>query len=110
MTVSEFEIDMFQTAKDHKSMIHMNKHLTMEQINDLIKKDAKDKASNSTEGVTPPKKYSKVKLWKVNLFNIENSKTYETVITHEDLINYYETDLIILGQIQLKKPDLIILL
>ena len=88
---------MFQLAKDHKSMIHMNKHLTMEQINELIKKDTKDKNENSADGVAPPKKYSRVKLWKINLFNLENSKTYETVITHDDLVNYYETDMMIKG-------------
>jgi hypothetical protein len=32
VTVTEFEIDMFQKPKDHATLIHLNKHLSLEQI------------------------------------------------------------------------------
>lgn len=32
-------------------------------------------------------------MWKVNIFNIHTSKNYEAVISYEDLINYYESEI-----------------
>ena len=60
---------------------------------------------------TPPeKRYQKVKLWKINLFNIQNSKSYEAVISYDDLHNYYETEFAFKAQAHLQKPDLLRLL
>jgi hypothetical protein len=39
-----------------------------------------------------------------------NTKTYETVISHDDLFNYYENEFANKEQNALKKPDLLRLL
>jgi hypothetical protein len=44
------------------------------------------------EDLPPYKRYQRVKLWKINLFNVLNSKVYETVISHDDLINFFESE------------------
>lgn len=38
------------------------------------------------------KRYQKVKLWKINIFNMSDAKNYDTVISFDDLHTYYETD------------------
>ena len=56
------------------------------------------------------KRYQKVKLWKINIFNMSDAKTYDTVISFDDLHTYYETEFMYQAQAHLKKPDLIRLL
>lgn len=34
VTITEFEIDMYQQVKGNQSMIHMNKHLSLEEKKD----------------------------------------------------------------------------
>jgi len=84
-------------------MIHMNKHLSLEE-----KKDQEQVDAQNSMPVT--KRYQKVKLWKINVFNMSDTKTYETVISYDDLHNYYETEFMFNAQAHLSKPDLIRLL
>jgi hypothetical protein len=86
VTVSEFEIDMYQQMHGYQAMVHMNKHLSLEE-----KKNDKNKVAYGDEK-PPSRRYQKVKLWKINLFNMADSKTYETVISYDDLHNYYESE------------------
>ena len=81
-------------------MIHMNKHLSM----------AEQRALKPQGEIPLQKRYKKVKLWKINLFNIANSRTYETVISYDDLHNYYEIEFKSKSDAQLTKPDLLKLL
>ena len=37
---------------------------------------------------------------------MQNSRIYDTLITYDDLRNYYETEHLLIQQSQLKKPDL----
>jgi|LauGreDrversion4_2_1035121.scaffolds.fasta_scaffold86231_1 hypothetical protein len=67
-------------------MVHMNKHLSLDD-----KKNDKNKMALGDDKA-PGRRYQKVKLWKVNLFNMVDSKTYETVISYDDLHNYYESE------------------
>ncbi len=101
VTVSEFEIDMYQQIAGYQAMVHMNKHLSLED-----KKNDKNKIQFDSDKA-PSRRYQKVKLWKINLFNMADSKTYETVISYDDLHNYYETEFAFKVQQNLRKPDLI---
>lgn len=68
-------------------MVHMNKHLSLED-----KKNDRNKIEYGDPTKPPGRRYQKVKLWKVNVFNMADSKTYETVISYDDLVNYYESE------------------
>jgi hypothetical protein len=39
------------------------------------------------------KSFEKVKFWKINLFNLKSNKHYDAVISYEDLIGYYESEI-----------------
>lgn len=41
----------------------------------------------------PKKHFKRIKFWKVDLFNIFISKHFDAVISYEDLINYYESEI-----------------
>ncbi|CDW88809.1 UNKNOWN [Stylonychia lemnae] len=83
VTVTEFIIDVEQisTANSEQQINHGNKHIPLES-----------KASNARIGGTT-KRFQRVRLWKINVFNIFNSKNYEAVVSYEDLINYYESEI-----------------
>jgi hypothetical protein len=56
-------------------LLHLNKHL-------------------DSDDPTLKGRFSSVKLWKLNIFNTKNAKTYDTVISFADLSSFFETEFI----------------
>ena len=80
VTISEFEINTFKQAPKGVGTF-LNKHLLTGQ-----KSITPDPSSDSGPGS------KKVFVWKINVFNMRSSRAYDTVISIEDLIKYYEME------------------
>ena len=71
-------------------IVHGNKHLTSNQL-----VEAREKNLEIGGGLAkkPLKMFKTIKVWKVALFNMRQSKHYECVLTQQDLEQFYETQI-----------------
>ena len=94
VTVTEFVIEIEQFKRQDKGMMHGNKHLVIERV------------------TGQRKRFQEVKLWKINVFNIFTGKNYDAVISYEDLITYYESEVFKFYEDRpnMTKPNLLMLL
>jgi len=106
VTVTEFEIDLEQLSLNtrNQNLLHGNKH--------IVPKEPEFDKGLSKSMLVAKKKFQKTRLWKINIFNIFTSKNYEAVISYEDLINYYESEIFLFYREHpnMVKPNLVYLL
>ena len=89
LTEYQVEIELLQHAGDMlMQIVHGNKHLTSNQL-----AEARERNLEIGGGLAqkPLKSFKTIKVWKVALFNMRQSKHYECVLTQQDLEQFYET-------------------
>ena len=75
-------------------------------------RELKERGLKSKYLLFAKKHFKRVKFWKINLFNIFKSLHYDAVLSYEDLIGYYESELFAFYQDHpnMLKPNLVHLL
>jgi hypothetical protein len=87
-------------------IVHGNKHLTSNQL-----VQARELNIEKGGGLAnrPLKTFISIKVWKISLFNMRQSKKYECVLTQKDLETFYECEVFnfFKKNPQVAKPSLI---
>jgi hypothetical protein len=70
-------------------IVHGNKHLTSGQLAEARERNLQIGGGLANK---PLKTYKQIKVWKIILFNMRQSKKYECVLTQQDLEVFYESE------------------
>ena len=108
VTITGFEIELETLGHNTKDiqMLHGNKHLTLDQIREMMEKGM-PKNFNANN-----KAFQKIKFWKINLFDLYKHKSYDAIVSYQDLIDFYEAEIFEFFETHpnMTKPNLLIML